>query len=157
MPKPSNKVIPEKIHIRGIKVINFDLKSSDQYLDHPQKPHQLSIEMSNEIAHNVEKNAARYRLNFGFVAGDQDREPIGLNAEIGIEFHFQIDNLDDFLKNDDDQLNIDASISTALMGIAYSTARGIVLEKTKNTFFDGIMLPVVDPFVLLKETMEQTG
>jgi preprotein translocase subunit SecB len=156
MPKPSNKVIPEKIHIRGINVINFDLKSTDDYLDYPQKPQQLSIEMANEIAHNFEKNAARYRLNFKFVAVDQDREQIGLHAEIGIEFHFRIDNLDDFLKKDDDQLKTDASISIALMGIAYSTARGIVLEKTKNTFFDGIMLPVVDPIALLKESMEQT-
>jgi hypothetical protein len=38
------------------------------------------------------------------------------------------------------------------MGIAYSTARGIILSRTAGTAVDGIILPVIDPAMLLNET-----
>jgi hypothetical protein len=37
------------------------------------------------------------------------------------------------------------------MGIAFSTARGIVFDRTQGTFFGGVILPVIDPKKLIVE------
>lgn len=42
-------------------------------------------------------------------------------------------------------------MGATLLGIAFSTARGIIFERTRGTFFDGVILPVVDPFKVLEE------
>ena len=48
-------------------------------------------------------------------------------------------------------MRLDAAMGAAvLLGIAFSAARGIIFERTLGTFFDGVILPVVDPFKVLK-------
>jgi len=49
----------------------------------------------------------------------------------------------------DEKQRLDLSVAASLINISYSTSRGIILEKTQNTFFHGIILPVVDSTKLL--------
>lgn len=49
-------------------------------------------------------------------------------------------------------MQIDAALGATLLGTAYSTARGIIFERTRGTYFDGVILPVIDPFKVLLET-----
>jgi hypothetical protein len=64
-----------------------------------------------------------------------------------IEFRFVVENFEDFVKVEEkDEIRIDAALAATLLAMAYSTARGIVFERTRGTFFDGVILPVIDPF-----------
>jgi hypothetical protein len=38
------------------------------------------------------------------------------------------------------------------MAIAYSTARGIILQSTQSTILDGVILPVIDPKDLFNDS-----
>jgi hypothetical protein len=45
--------------------------------------------------------------------------------------------------------------AATLAGISYSTLRGIVFEKTKDSNWGALILPVVDPTILLKSWIEK--
>lgn len=113
--------------------------------------------MAKTIAQDLDSGQFRYRLFFQFQAQNEEGTNLGLNLDYGIEFHFQVENVHDFLKEDEDSIQMDATLGATLMGMAYSTARGIIFERTRGTFFDGVIIPVVDPYqALLEEPVEQT-
>lgn len=47
-------------------------------------------------------------------------------------------------------MQVDIGLAASLVGLAYSTARGIILERTSGTILNGIIIPVIDPMKLLK-------
>ena len=85
-----------------------------------------------------------------------ENEKLELEAEIGIEFHFKIENFKQFLKESKDETQVSLDIAASLMAIAYSTSRGMILEKTQNTYFNGIIIPVIDAtkFLLKDELID---
>ena len=94
---------------------------------------------------------ARFRL-FITVNGmdEQQNKPLGLKVDYGIEYHFKVDNFQDMLhQTPDGDIEIDQELGVTLLSIAYSTSRGIILERTQGTFFEGVILPVIDPFKVL--------
>jgi len=139
---------PEDITLLNVNVLNVNIEASEDYMNNPVKIEGLKIKTGSEIALNVENQASRIRLYFDFNAnnnGDEEKK-IGLSANIGLEFHFHVKDMDKYI---DEKQRLDLSVAASLINISYSTSRGIILEKTQNTFFHGIILPVVDSTKLL--------
>lgn len=145
-------IIPEKIQLIDIKVFQSNLETSNDFLNTPQQIISFDFGFGQEIAHNIQLNRSRYRLFFTLEANDGDNKQVGLKADYGIEFHFEVENFKDFLiLSNEKGTQIDANLGATLLGMAYSTSRGIILEKTHGTFFQGFILPVINPFKALKE------
>lgn len=145
---------PEKIHIVSINIFKAQLNTSDAYLDQPQRPEGLSFGFEKKIAHNFEEGRFRFRLFFQLVALDQEGQKLGVEVEYGLEFHFEVENVTDFIQKEGEETRLDIGLMATLLGMAFSTARGIIFERTRGTFFEGIVLPVIDPF---KAIQEDTG
>lgn len=145
------KIIPEKIHLFSIKVFKSNLETSDTFLNSPQKVEGFEFALAKQLAHNFQANKIRFRLFFTLSAYNAQNKTLGLTAEYGIEFHFEVDNLNDFTIDANETSNLDTALGATLLGIAYSTSRGIVLERMQGTFFEGVILPVIDPFEELIE------
>jgi hypothetical protein len=154
MEKSKNKIIPEKIHIAQINVIHCQISTGDEYLNNPVKWDNIGISLRKEDAYNIENKGCRFRLFFKFIAIKNSIE-LDLTAEIGIEFHFIVDNFEDFVLKGEDQPLISMDLGATLISIAFSTSRGIIVEKTQNTYFRGIILPVVDPIAFLLDKPEK--
>jgi hypothetical protein len=150
-------VVPAKIHFRSIRVIEAQLNSSTEYQDAPAKPDHYSFSIAKSIAHLPGKNFVRYRLHFLIEAREKEGAPIGLNARFTIEFHFEIENFPDNIIDKDGRLQVNEALMATLLGMAYSTARGIVLEKTQNTYLGGIILPCIDPYAVLHDQDDDRG
>lgn len=144
-------VIPEVIHFRSIQIIEFQIHVSDTFRQHPVKPDRNTFSIAKSIDHIPGENKARYRLFFMIDALDSNNEPLGLDAMIGIEFHMEIENLSSNILEKNGQLTINTNLAATILGMSYSTSRGIILEKTQNTFFGGIILPCIDPYKVLLE------
>ncbi len=139
-------LVPEDITLLRVNVLNVNISATNEYMDKPVKHEGLEMKTGSDIALNLEENACRIRLFFVFdVVNDQKRE-VGLKAEIGLEYHFKVREINRFIDKDQ---RLALSVAASLINIAYSTSRGIILEKTQNTFFHGIILPVVDSTKLL--------
>lgn len=154
MAKSKSKIIPEKIHIAQINVIDCQISTGNEYLNNPVKWDNIGISIRKEDAYNFENKGCRFRLFFKCVAVKKEIE-LDLTAEIGIEFHFMVENFEDFVTKDGEHNKISLELGSTLLGIAFSTSRGIILEKTQNTYFRGIILPVVDPVAVLLDEHEK--
>jgi len=162
MNKNKNKkkpaIIPEKIHLISANIFKANLETSDDFLESPKKVRAFEFGIAKDIAHNFEEGMARYRLFFTLDGRDNEEKPLGVKVEYGIEFHFMVENFDDFIRHPKEgEIQVDAALAATLLGMAYSTARGIIFERTRGTFFDGVIVPVIDPFKLLLDKEEQNG
>jgi len=146
MATKAGNLVPEDITLLRVNVLNVYIHATKEYMDKPVKHEGLEVKTGSDIALNLEENACRIRLFFTFEAVSEPEKPIGLHAEIGLEYHFKVKELKKFIDKDQ---RLDLSVAASLINIAYSTSRGIILEKTQNTFFHGIILPVVDSTKLL--------
>lgn len=143
--------IPDDIEILDIAVINSKLFTSEKYLKKRIKPFALDIEMGKKIGFNFEKELAKCFLNFDVKAIDKANKPLGMTFQIGIEFHFKITKLSKYLVDVGSKPQVNIQLGTNILAIAVSSARGIILERTNNTFFKGIIIPVINASKFLLE------
>lgn len=141
---------PELIHLHTLKVYKTLVDASEDYLDNPADIENISVQYAQNSAFNFEEKAIRIRLEILMQALNNEDKEMGLNAEYGLEFHFVIENLDEFTEAEEGTKTINGTLGSTLMGIAYSTARGIVFDRTQGTHFKGVILPVIDPKELIK-------
>jgi hypothetical protein len=143
---------PDKYHILSIKLTRCFLECSDDYRDNPKEVKKTKFGFGSEIGYDFSNKGMRVRLNILIIGTSDDEIELGVKAEYGFEFFLLIDNLDDYIYSKDDsnlELIIDKHFGSTIMGIVYSTTRGILLERLKNTHFEGVILPIIDPTELL--------
>jgi hypothetical protein len=120
-------------------------------MESPVKHEGVEIKIGQNTAFDLERKNIRIRLNIDLEAKKNESEPVGLSGNFVLEFHLHVDNLDEFISSENDKNLIDGQLGGTLNGIVYSTARGIIYERTATTAFGGILLPVIDPNSLIKK------
>ncbi len=136
-----------------LKVIVFKahLEAGEAFRDAPKPINEFAVETATGTAFNFKAKQCRFRLYLKFKAMDGGKNLLGLNAEYGIEFHYHINNLNDYLEHKaGNEVRVDNRLDTTLCALSYSTARGIILERMQGTYFDGVILPIVDAGKILK-------
>ncbi len=145
-----------KLTLLNVKVFKACLEASLEFRDAPQSIYEYSVETATDSAFNFKDKLCRFRLFLKFSAIDKEKNLLGLEAEYGIEFHYSVKNLNDFLVHTEgNDVRIDSVLGTTLCGISYSTARGIILERMQGTYFDGVILPIVEPSKLLQNDRKE--
>lgn len=142
---------PELITILSIKIFKSNINATDEYMNDPVKPAGTEINVGQNTAFNLEKKNIRIRLIVKLEAKKNETESLGLTGEYVLEFHFHVDDLEQFIIEKDDKKYIDGKLGGTLSVIVYSTARGIIYERTAATAFEGVVLPVIDPNLLLEK------
>lgn len=143
---------PSKIKINCINIFRTNINAEDSYVANPQEVIHAKVGLSQESRFDFANKLIAVRLNVVLEAINNDQELMGIKGEFGIEFNLSIDNLELFLeqKSSDNSIKVSGELGSTIMGIIYSTARGIILEKTQNSYLRGIILPVINPADLLK-------
>lgn len=150
-----NNVIPELIKIVQVKILKSVVTTTTEYLEKPIKPGNVRVSISQNSAFNFELKNVRIRLEIRLDGVDNQDKLIGIQGDFGLEYHFHVDNLEAFTEEVEGIKKVSSSLGTTLISIAYSTARGIVIERTQGTFLNGIILPVIDPKEVLREGKEE--
>lgn len=150
MSKP--QVQPEKIHLIGLRILKShfetDLNNHNQF-----EVSHFGVGLKSESGFSLEESGVQLRLYIKIRGFDADQNAIDVFGEYLIEFHFTVENLTDFVtvNTEDEGFLVDSMIGATLAGIAYSTSRGIILDRTQSTDFKGVILPVINPQQLLSE------
>lgn len=142
-------IIPELIQLLSVKLFRSNISTSDDFCNNPVEINGVAVDVGQNTAHDFEKKLFRIRLIVKMEGMKDKTNKAGLSGEYGIEFHILVENLNDFIKEKDGKKLVDKKLGGTLMGLIYSTARGIIFEKTGNTLFNGVLLPVIDPNSLL--------
>lgn len=136
----NNLIIPEKIRLFKVAVINNYINDKDLEDD-------LDFEFS--VANNTKHNLKDERVKIELFINLLSPEEKGLKYHI--DFHFVVIDLKDhYVLEDDDKVIFSTNFIATLLGISFSTARGILFEQLQSTELKGMILPVVSPYKMLK-------
>ena len=149
-----SKIIPESISVTQVKVFKSIVTTTPEYLEKPLKPGNFKVNFSQNSAFNFDLKNIRVRLEILLDGIDDQEKFIGIQGDFGLEFHFHVENLEAFIEERNGKKKVSSVLGNTLISIAYSTARGIVIERTQGTFLNGIILPIIDPKELLKDAKD---
>lgn len=124
----------------GHQFIKFDNSSSTEG---------CALKLGKKIDYNFEAKMSRVRLFFDFFNDGENLE--NHIASFHIDFHFHVQNMEECMTKSDEKVTIDSTLPSHLIAIAYSTSRGIVYERFINTPYKDTILPIINPYELLKE------
>lgn len=145
--KESISINPQEIHLIKVNVFKTNILTSEEYLEKPIKVKDFSFGLSHESQYNLKASRINIRLYIELEGTNRKGDNIDLTGEYGIEFYFHIENIEKYIKEikeEEKQASVEKILGMTLLSIAYSTARGIILERTQGTPFNGVILPVLD-------------
>ncbi|NQD70185.1 hypothetical protein HP439_05560 [Sphingobacterium shayense] len=135
----SGKIIPEKIELR--KIIP-QKEYFDNHCDLSDK--KFALRIAQRVQHNLEKKSFKITLLISFLCEGTKF------AEYLYEFIYEVDNILDFLVEEKEDKVFTGQIVGTLIGISYSTLRGLLYGKMGETNLNGFILPVINPNDILK-------
>ena len=145
-------VKPDLIHLINIRILKAHFEVSPDRLDESFGDAELDMGVKSESAFNIDEKSMRFRLFIKIKGSDESSNQV-LSGDYHIEYHYRIENMKEFVDsgNEGEEYSINPILGATIAGISYSTARGILLDRTMATDFNGILLPVVDPNQLILE------
>ncbi|MFM2307719.1 MAG: hypothetical protein RLZZ367_2388 [Bacteroidota bacterium] len=145
-----NQIFPEKIKLTTIKMVNGSIECAPELAMKNPVIHSFTTEFEADFRINYDLKNITYFIKVKLQAIDKELKPIAIKAEYSFSLAFTVDNLSDYIvERTNSGIVVELILAGTLMGIAYSTIRGMVLSRTEGTILDGIILPVVDPKSLI--------
>lgn len=142
MEKKVAPIVVKDIHLLQVEVTEqkLNVKAFKE-----EKEHKLNV--GHKLLQNLKDERIKFEFVFSFKNGGE--EPL---LFFQIDFHFHIANLSNFydLKTENHPVFSGHLVAT-LIGICFSTARGIILEKLNNAGIKNILLPIVSPQEMLSQ------
>lgn len=150
--KEEVKIDPEKIHLFHINIVESAIKDVSQKRDD-----NFEIKIAHTTMHNLKDERVKIGVFIDIIHDDITSDA---KAHFNIDFHYKIGGLLNHYEIDNKGIVVFSSMFIAtLLGISFSTARGIIYEKLSNTNMQGVILPVVSPQKMLstKKTIEDVS
>lgn len=148
MAEKKHYIDPAKIHLKRIEELYTDIAILPDNFQFSS----LDTKIAHKSAYNISQNRFLLGLKVVFKAVDTENQP---DCSFRVNFHFEIENIEEmFNYNENDIPEFKEVFVATLAGISYSTLRGMIYEKTINSPWNGILLPVINPTKLLSSWIE---
>jgi hypothetical protein len=139
--KKETKINAEEIHLLKIEVVSNKIDTAA--FRRVSKP---TLGIGHKVMHNLKDERIKIALAISFLQSEE--KPL---MEIQIDFHYYVKNLHSFYKLEEEHKPIfDGWMIATLLGIAVSTARGIIYEKLNANNIPNVIIPVISPKTLLQ-------
>jgi hypothetical protein len=150
--KDGRTIDPDKIHLVRLQTIKGAINNEGDSPGAEVKEYGFKCDAA--IAINAKDKVIGIKLEVVMDALGANKEKMGLTANYTHELVFVVDNLDDFtdLAEEGKEPKVERLMLGTLLGIAYSTVRGIIYTRTQGTPFAKALLPVADPKTFIKPT-----
>ncbi|RLD63416.1 MAG: hypothetical protein DRI95_11720 [Bacteroidetes bacterium] len=143
-------IVPGNIKLFHIKVLESEINVSANTLE--------KVIYKINVGHSIKHNLKEERIKIGLmvnIIGEINKKDIDIKAHFSIDFHYEIKNLSEFYSVDEkNNPKFSGFLIATLLGISFSTARGIIYERLRKTKLAGVILPVVSP---QKMILQQSG
>lgn len=112
----------------------------------------IDFSMENSLDIDEESGTITFVLTPQFTTGKRDPKLI---AELAFKVVFDVQGLEQFVGNDDeDVVELPDQLVVTLFSISYSTMRGVFYEKSRGTMAERLVLPIIDPKIILQKEEE---
>ena len=141
----ARQIEPEKISILQLKTKRGSIEEGDNPGNNPIQGYTFNFEVGTGM--RPEDLLVGIELGIEIVGIDEFKNPVGATGSYTHEIVFKVDNLEEFLEKTDENSStkVDSLLISTLMGIAYSTIRGIIFTRTQATSLGAVILPILDP------------
>lgn len=141
MAKKQAPIIAKHIHLLKLDVVKQKLDATAY-----NKAKEPKLQLGHRLLHNLKDERIKMEFVFSF-ENDKGNEVIHFQ----FDFHFQIEQLSDHYELTDEKKPIfSGQLVATLIGICYSTARGVIYEKLKNAGVNDQLIPVIAPQDLMQ-------
>lgn len=106
------------------------------------------MKVAQKVQHDLDQQLVKVTLQITLSTSNE------LRASLLYDFVYKVENLPDFIVDKNEKTVFTAQFIGTLLGISYSTMRGIFYQKFKELNIPEILLPVLNPNDLLKMGME---
>ena len=151
------RIDPNKLCITSIRVLGANVSSNgletigdldDLNVLIPPVEYQTEIFAKNTV--NIPNKEFITFLTIKLEGMDINKNKVGVNGEFKLEIKIRAEDLNLYLlpneeKDGKSYTVIHNTLTGSMVGIAYSTCRGIVFMRTLGTALEGVILPIVDP------------
>ncbi len=148
------KIDPEKIKVVSITTLKGNIESSEDIDQNLIAGHHFNFEIG--TGYDVEQKLVGIKLVVKIDAIDENENILPVKGSYTHDVIMKVENLEDFIDQnkektplEKDELRIDGLLGATLVGIAFSTIRGIIYIRTQGTSLGTVILPVVDPHKLI--------
>lgn len=134
---------PELLHIISFKLLKFNITEIKEFKDDLQYFYQIDNNI--HLSFNNEKKFIKSKLSLNIELMSESDETLFSKGDFIIEIVFFVENFDELSEfNEEKVLVIDKNLGDNVIAISYSTTRGYLIEKVRDTSFDGFILPIID-------------
>ncbi len=141
----TSKVDPTKIVLEGISILRAAIDPTDAYIAAPVAPATTAWNCNTAWNIDHKTSTVMFTIRIDLQGVDKKGVQIGLNGYYELGYRFKVLNMKELSQKINGQDAVDGQLLATIAGLAYSTTRGIVMERTAGTFFNGVILPVLDP------------
>ncbi len=128
--------------IRVLGFSFFDPRSTMQEFNLENAPIEAKIKINYKW--NIEKDLFGVVVDFLY-AFKHKNDSLQELVKLSVITEFKINNLkDNFVVRTSNDFDIDLELETTIVGIAISTARGILFEKASGTIFKDVVFPIIN-------------
>lgn len=112
----------------------------------------IDFSMENNLDIDDENGTITFVLTPKFTTGKRDPKLI---AELIFKVVFKVQGLEQFVNEDDeDIIELPDQFIVTLFSVSYSTMRGVFYEKSRGTMAERLILPIIDPKIILQKEEE---
>lgn len=135
--------IPELLHIVSYKLHNLRIENivDSEVVDNCY----FKVDNTINLGFNEEHSLVKAMLEISIDKLSETDDSLQAKSNIVIEFVFEVDNFSDLHKiNEEGLFVVNKILTTNIAAIAYSTTRGLLLDKFRDSAFDEFVLPIID-------------
>jgi len=154
---PKRIVDPDKIDILSIRTLAGSIECTSQANARKVHTYDFGFELSSAI--EVERRLIGLKLKVDIEGLDVKQKRLAITGTYTHEIIFFIENLEDFIDIavNEHEASVDMALGSTLVGIMYSTVRGLIYARTQGTSLGVVTLPVVAPMKLMETETGITG
>lgn len=134
----------KNININTEDLLIFNINSESNIQINIEDRENINLGIGHDIQNNLEEGKIKIVLSIQLENGKDNF------ATFEITTFFQILNKENYLIEFENDILFHPQLITTILSISYSTSRGIILEKLKNTFWKDLILPIISPTKLLQ-------
>ncbi len=135
----ANTIIPENIHLIQINWVKENTIFSPEKLE--VNPN-YDFQITHTMMHNLDKEIVKIGI-FVNMIGEVKNKPINQGGNYEVDFIFKIDQLQSYYQLVENKPLFEGVFVGTLLGISYSTIRGMLFNSWRNTVLEKVILPVI--------------
>lgn len=147
----------ERLNLNKIRLVNVNILGINIY-----SPNNITSTDKNLVGFgfgfevdeglNQKEKLAKLILKFEIIAVLSKKAKQESKGTFNFEYIFHIENMEEYVIKRKREFLVKNVLGANLLGISYSTSRGLIIAKTKGTFLENAFLPIIHPDELVKTT-----